>query len=153
MNPELIERLRSVLTADGVPLRDDEWYAHTEHRDDGSLLIRLFGPQTVRQARGLIDEAGLDVTVETYQTDSLIIREVSPRTYTTGIPLAVTINPDGTITLDFDLAEVAQDMEPVDETPVDWNAGDPDQYVTLDADNVDRVLTRLRNHFALTLNA
>lgn len=40
-----------------------------------------------------------------------------PRTYVTGVPLAITVNADGTVTLDVDLTEVTCDMETVDHVP------------------------------------
>lgn len=39
---------------------------------------------------------------------------MAPRTYVTGVPLAVTVAEDGTVTFDVDLAEVTCDMETID---------------------------------------
>jgi hypothetical protein len=81
--------------------------------------------------------------IEAHFAEAATKLATNDRTYVVGIPLAVTVQPDGTIVLDFDLCE-AYEFEPCDEGA--------DQGVLRDDSNtVSHRLQHLRNHHRLTL--
>lgn len=69
-----------------------------------------------------------------------------PRTYVIGVPLALTIDDYGRVTLDVDLSEAAgRDLEPCQE-------GQPEEAFIADADSLSEAVARLGNCLTLTIH-
>jgi hypothetical protein len=70
-------RVRDLLTDQGNPLYPDEWTDRRVVRDDGSLLVRLWGEATQEQAIEILRENTVDLVVTPFGDESIIVR---PRT-------------------------------------------------------------------------
>lgn len=68
--------------------------------------------------------------------------QLTPRGYTIGVPLVVTIHPDGRVDLEVDLSEV-----PLDESDPEY----ADEQVEVDQRVLDTVLAAARHHITKTL--
>lgn len=68
------------------------------------------------------------------------------RTYVIGIPVAVTINELGTVTLDFDLSDAPQGLDPVDPDAISDDQYEADTLALSDA------AARLGNCFTTTIH-
>lgn len=72
--------------------------------------------------------------------------ETRDRSYSVGIPLAITLREDGSLVLDLDLAEAGDEAESCDESI--------DQEIWLaDTTHITEVLDLAKNHIALTVAA
>lgn len=69
-----IARVRDLLTDEGYPLHPEEWVDHREIRDDGSLLVTLFGPKSREQALEILESNVPRLAVERLGDDKIIVR-------------------------------------------------------------------------------
>ena len=68
-------RVRDLLTDQGNPLYADEWTDRRVVRDDGSLLVRLWGEATQEQAIEILREnAPLTVIATALGDDSIVVQ-------------------------------------------------------------------------------
>lgn len=74
--PDFTVHVRDLLTDQDLPLRPDEWVARRVVRDDGSLLVELFGPHTQQQALDILAENLPTVSAEPFGDSFIIVREV-----------------------------------------------------------------------------
>lgn len=69
-----------------------------------------------------------------------------PRTYVIGVPLALTVDDYGRVTLDVDLAEAAgRDLEPCDE-------GQPERTLLVDSEVLSEAVARIGNCLTVTIH-
>lgn len=89
---------------------------------------------------GTADWGWVRYTAEELQENS------DERSYSIGVPLTVTVRPDGRITFDVDLGEV-----PLDEGAENGGQDYDDDIVEVDQQNLDRLLAAIRHNLSITL--